>query len=235
MTIFGVPYQNPLDYTGPGQNVVPIKSFPRIPLTTDVKYRPGQLALLSKDPSTGTQGELYYLANFNSSGQAIWLKFSTGDDEVESFIPDSGTSPVVPNSSNQVTMTGSGGISVVGGTNTLTFTGSGAGFDWNNVTGTTQSLAASNAYIANNAGLVTFSLPATAALGDVYMIVGYGAGGWTVSQNAGQSIILGALTSTTGVGGSISSILASNCVTIACIVADTAFKVINSMGNITVV
>ena len=234
MTVFGVPYQNPLDYTGPGQNVIPLKSFPRIPLTTDVKYRPGQFALLSKNPSTGTEGDLYYLSNFNSSGQAIWSKFSTGEDEVESFIPDSGTSPVTPTASGQVTVTGTGGVSVVGGTNTLTFTGSGAGFDWNNVTGTTQAMVASNAYVANNAGLVTFTLPATAAFGDVFMVVGYGAGGWAIAQNALQSIAMGALTSTVGITGSIASTLASNVVSIVCIVANTTFKVIQSNGNITV-
>jgi len=40
---------------------------------------------------------------------------------IEEFLPDSGTSPVVPNGSGQVTMAGSGSTTTVGGLNTLTF------------------------------------------------------------------------------------------------------------------
>lgn len=40
---------------------------------------------------------------------------------IEEFIPDSGTSPVVPNGSGQVTMAGSGSTTTVGGLNSLTF------------------------------------------------------------------------------------------------------------------
>jgi hypothetical protein len=157
-----------------------------------------------------------------------------GSQTIE-FLPDSGTSPVDPDSNDQITITGSGGITVVGGTNLLTITGTGAGFTWNMVTTTSQALDASNAYVSNNVALVTFTLPATAAFGDVFLITGYGSGGWAVAQNALQSIQVGSLTSTVGITGSLASTLASNTITIVCLVANTIFKVIQSMGNITVV
>ena len=102
-------------------NLVPIKRFSREPTTSDKKYRVGQMALIGRDPSSGAQGDLWYLARFESNGDATWLKLDTPSGDTEKFIPDSGTSPVVPNASNEVIMTGSNGMRVVGGLNTLTF------------------------------------------------------------------------------------------------------------------
>lgn len=56
--------------------------------------------------------------HFNLSNGFVTL--SGGGPAIDSFIPDSGTSPVVPNASGQVTMSGSGSTTTVGGTNTLT-------------------------------------------------------------------------------------------------------------------
>lgn len=93
---------------------------------------------------------------------------------------------------------------------------------WTNVTGTTQALAVNQGYIANNAGTVTLTLPATAAQGTVIKIRGYGAGGWTVAQNASQQIILGAKgTTTSGTGGSVSSTNRYDQISLFCTVANT--------------
>src|SRR3990167_4317918 len=53
----------PNRYAGPQVNLVPIQVFPREPLSTDKKYPIGQVVILGKDPSSGTQGDLWYLAN----------------------------------------------------------------------------------------------------------------------------------------------------------------------------
>lgn len=73
------------------------------------------------------------------------------------------------------------------------------------VTGTTQTMANNSVYIANNASLVTFTLPATITSGARYCVVGLGAGGWRISQNAGQSIRIGESVTTAGTGGYIQS------------------------------
>ena len=113
MTIPGIPYQNPLKYTGPDLNVVPIIPFPRPPTVTDTKYRVGTMALIMRDPISGVQGSLYYLAKFNSSGQAIWELISTGVSPIgpiETITVDAhtspGTDPVEPDASASVIFTG---------------------------------------------------------------------------------------------------------------------------------
>lgn len=103
-------------------------------------------------------------------------------------------------------------------------------FAANTVTGTSQTLANQNSYISANAALTTFTLPATAAVGDTFLIIGKGAGFWTIAQNAGQSIHYNASTTTVGVGGSITSTQAYNTMTIQCTVANTEFTVISASG-----
>lgn len=105
----------------------------------------------------------------------------------------------------------------------------------NNVTGTSATLAAANLYVANNAGLVTLTLPASASVGDRIMIRGGGAGGWTIAQGSGQIIHLGSTASTTGAGGSVASSNRYDCVDLTCIVANTEFVCSGVQGNLTVV
>lgn len=52
---------------------------------------------------------------------ALWVKIGGTAGAVETFIPDAGTSPVVPNASNEVTLSGSTGIITTGSTNTITW------------------------------------------------------------------------------------------------------------------
>lgn len=82
------------------------------------------------------------------------------------------------------------------------------------VTGTSQTLAPNTVYIANNASLVTFTLPASGVSGVIYQVIGLGAGGWRIAQNASQVIKAAATTTTTGVGGSVSSTNQYDCMTI---------------------
>ena len=112
----------------------------------------------------------------------------------------------------------------------------GGGLSWSESTGTTQALAVGTGYITNNVAQVVCTLPDTAALGSVIRICGKGAGGWRISQNAGESIIWDEGTSTTGgVGGYLASSDDHDAVEILCTVADTTWTVISSKGNITVV
>ncbi len=118
---------------------------------------------------------------------------------------------------------------------TIAATGSGGGITWSEVTGTSQSAAVNSGYICNNAGLVTVTLPTTAAVGDVVRISGKGAGGWLVAQNASEIIHFGNVDTTTGVGGSLASTHRRDAVELVCVVADTEWNVLSSLGNITYV
>lgn len=106
---------------------------------------------------------------------------------------------------------------------------------WSEVTGTTQACAVNVGYILNNAALVTATLPATAAVGDVIRIVGKGAGMWKLAQNASQYIRFAGLTTTTGTSGYLQAENAYDCIEIMCTTANVGWIVISSMGNIVVV
>lgn len=110
----------------------------------------------------------------------------------------------------------------------------GGGITWNEITGTSQTASVDNGYIANNAGLVTVTIPTTAAVGSVVRVAGVGAGGWKIAQNASEIIHFGNLASTTGTGGYIASTNRYDAVELVCVVADTEWAVISSVGNITV-
>jgi len=113
---------------------------------------------------------------------------------------------------------------------------SSGGFTWNDVTGTSASMAIQNGYLADNAGLVTLTLPATAAQFSVIVVAGRGSGGWKIAQNANQKIIFGSQTSTIGITGSVASTNANDCVYLLATVggASTTWTILNAVGNITV-
>jgi len=106
---------------------------------------------------------------------------------------------------------------------------------WISVAGTSQPMITQRGYVNQNAGLTTFTLPASANFGDIIEIAGVGAGGWTIAQNAGQSMVVGSLTSTVGVGGSVSSTAATDTIRFLCVTANTTFKALDWAGNLTVV
>lgn len=123
-------------------------------------------------------------------------------------------------------LTAGSNVSITNGAGTITIAATGlAGFSWNEVTGTSQLMVANNGYIANNAALVTLTLPATAAVGSEIDIIGKGAGGWLIAQNAGQSIVLGSSTTTVGVGGSLASTNAKDSFYMVCTTANTQWTV----------
>lgn len=105
---------------------------------------------------------------------------------------------------------------------------------WAEVTGTTQVAGVNWGYITNNVGLVTVTLPSTCALGKRIAIIGKGAGGWKIAQNAGQTIHFLASNTTTGVTGYLASTQQYDCVEIICTTANTDFVVRTSTGNLTI-
>lgn len=109
------------------------------------------------------------------------------------------------------------------------------GYVWSEITGGTVNLAAWNAYLLNNASRVIGTLPASGAVGDQIRIAGKGAGGWRVAQNAGQTVHFGTQSSTTGTGGSISSVNSFDVIELVCITQNTDWLVLNSLGNLAVV
>lgn len=140
-----------------------------------------------------------------------------------------GANPVIAN------ITAGPGIVIANGPGTITISSAGAGFTWNEVLGVAQNMAVENGYITNNVGVVTLTLPAVAAVGDIVAVVGKGTGGWRIAQNAGQVIHLLGTDTTPGAGGSLSSTVRYDCAELICIAANTDFVVRTIMGNLVVV
>ena len=142
-----------------------------------------------------------------------------------------------PSAWASITSTG-GTITFTPGAATLNMETTAHATNW--TTATTNAVAALNnyGYVVKNAtpaNLTTFTLPATAAVGDTLIITGYTVGGWQIAQNAGQQIFFGSAATTIGVGGSLASTLAFDTVSLVCVTTDLEWNVISSVGNITVV
>ncbi|HLD90843.1 MAG TPA: hypothetical protein VI911_07525 [Patescibacteria group bacterium] len=103
------------------------------------------------------------------------------------------------------------------------------------VTDASVQLAINKTYVSNRGTLQTLTLPDTAAFGSVIKLVGKGAGGWLIAQNAAESIHFLGTTTTVGVGGSLASTTQYDCIEIMCTVANVEWTVSSVHGNITVV
>lgn len=160
-----------------------------------------------------------------TAGEPVWSGALTNGQII---IGNTGAQPSV------ATITGINGIDVINGAGTIQISGGGGGYNWTEVTGTTQAMAVNSGYVASNAALVTLTLPATAALGDTIIVQGKGTGGWRIAQNGGQIIHFNSSTSTLGVLGYIESTQRYNSVELLCITANNEWAVVMANGNLTV-
>lgn len=120
-----------------------------------------------------------------------------------------------------------------GASSPMTWT-TGSFFTWVEVTGTSQAMAVNTGYIANNAGLVTMTLPTTSAVGDTIIVHGKGAGGWTVTYTTSQLIHVGSSASTITTGN-IASSNQWDALTLTCMTANTIWAARGVQGNLTIV
>ena len=127
-----------------------------------------------------------------------------------------------------------GQIMETDGLGNITWVDATTGITWVEVTSTSQSASVNYGYVCNNAALVTVTLPTTAEFGDIIQIIGKGAGGWKLAQNASQTIHFGTENTTTGTGGYLESRNQYDCIEIKCITANTDFTVCASQGIIDV-
>lgn len=95
-------------------------------------------------------------------------------------------------------------------------------------------MVAFNGYLVDDGALITLTLPATATVGDQFVVMGVNTGLFSIAQNAGQSLRLGNVVTTTGVGGSLDSQAQGDSILITCTATDTEFMVsVLAGGNFT--
>jgi len=169
----------------------------------------------------------------DTSGSGNTVTVTAATDVATTYTADVGSAAPT---ANVLTVSGTAGISTSGAGSTLTISGSGGGVSWSEVTTTSQAMVADSGYLCNNAGLVTCTLPATAAQFTTLEVVGKGAGGWAIAQNAGQTIIWDESNATTvGVGGSLASTDDYDRVRLMCTVTDTTWTLMSGKGNCLIV
>jgi hypothetical protein len=127
----------------------------------------------------------------------FWLNNnSSGGSTIDTITGNTGGA-VGPDSSDNINLVGTGGVSVAGnpGTNTLTISASGGGITWTDEA-TSFSAAASNGYFVT--GNATAILPASPAQGDVCAFNCVAGITLTIRANTGQFIAASTATSSSG-------------------------------------
>lgn len=98
----------------------------------------------------------------------------------------------------------------------------------------TQIAQVNTEYTANNALVVSLTLPINASVGDTIRVNGKGAGGWRIDQqNAGHVIHVGPSSSTVGPTGSVGSATQYASITLRCITANDVWVAIATSGAVT--
>lgn len=155
----------------------------------------------------------------NNSAIAATAALSNG----ELLIGSTGSDPVPAH------LTPGNGIQTAEGAGTLSVSVIKGGFTPNSIAGASSPLLAQNSYIANDAAQTTFTLPATASVGETFLITG-GAGntgGIVIAQNGGQTIRQGANVTTTGATGTVTSPgNANSVIALMCVATNNDFVVL---------
>ncbi len=232
----GISPKNPTKYLGPNVAIVSIVTRNRAPTGADIRqgstgqyYPIGSFWIVSKNPTTGTEGDLWWLSKIVAN-VAFWLQVDESDESVLQIDTPNGNATPVAGIINFANGTGMD-ISATG--NTVTFNSTGMGMTWVDVTGITQAMVINTGYVADNSGQVTLTLPATCAFGKVIAVVGRGAGGWKIAQNSGQQIICGPNATTVGITGSVTSTNNRDAIFLLCTSANTEFTRTFFDGNLT--
>lgn len=167
-----------------------------------------------------------------SQGGRLGAGGSSGPTVPTQFTTDAGVA--VP-ALNNLNIVGAGGITTSGAGSTVTISGVGTGMTWN-VQSANTTLAVNNGYFAvSPGGALMFALPAASILGDMIIVTLDGATSFQITQAAGQQIRLGNVTTTAGVGGSLTTTQQGDTLTLVCKTANLAWSVISVEGNFTVV
>lgn len=150
--------------------------------------------------------------------------------------PSNGFIPI-GNGTNYISaaITPGNGISITNGSGSITISSTGAS-PWVDQTTSSVTMAVNTGYTSDaGASLVAFTLPATSAIGDWIEINGKGSGLFSIAQATGQQINFASNASTSGAGGSVSSILQFANIRLRCITANTIWTVVSSVTNFTIV
>lgn len=186
-------------------------------------------------PSSTTVSQLLYSSTANavsglatansaslvtsSTGVPVWSATMTNGQMI---MGSTGATPVAS------TLTAGPGVSITNGAGSVTITD----MPFSSIT-SSQTLAVSNGYFVTS-GALALLLPATSVVGDKIEIVVAGGTSFQVTQAAGQQIFVGASSTTTGTGGSITATGNGYAIRLVCSTANLIWYATSFIGNILV-
>lgn len=217
---------NPLGYLGVSSTTpANFKPYTRAPKTSDIHgYKIGDWWFYAKT--------LYQLMS-KEEGSAFWAVIYSQGLSGQILI-GSDTLGVKENPVQSYLTSTGGSIAFTFGKGTINAETTAVGSSWETITTTSHAMEMSKGYIPNNVGLVTLTLPTTAVVGSEIKLMGLGAGGFKIAQNASQTITHLDKASTVGVTGYVASTDKYDCFTLRCAETDTHFRMTGVEGNITV-
>lgn len=115
MVRLGIPGQNidGLAYADSRLATVPVIQAARQPTTSDKKFPMWCEWRVSKNPSTGTEGDFWKLVKFESNGDATWVKFGAGGGGGTVItLSDDTSTKVNPDVTGDIQLRGQNGIAV---------------------------------------------------------------------------------------------------------------------------
>lgn len=173
------------------------------------------------------------LGSFSTAGSAVLL--STGSSQPQWSAPMTNGQVIIGSTSGTPlasTLTAGAGITITNAAGSITIAATATGFTWTDVTSATQTLAANNGYLTDRGAGVTYTLPASGAIGDTIKIVGK-LGLATITPNANQQILSGAASGTVGATGTFVSNNVGDCVELVCTTsgASTVWRASNIRGT----
>lgn len=133
-------------------------------------------------------------------------------------------------SSGVLNILGTGSITTVASGNTVTISSTGS-FPTTLISANQTLLVNNDYFCVSPGGALSLALPSTSSVGDEIEVSLDGATSFSITQSAGQSIRMGNLITTTGVGGSLTSTQQGDTVRMKCKTANLAWNVLSSMGN----
>lgn len=151
------------------------------------------------------------------------LVSATALDDGELLIGSTGNDAVAANISAGT------GINITNGAGSITISTTVAPVSWSNINAS-GTLVVNTGVNCTGGAALSLALPATSAVGDIIRVVLDGSTSWTITQAANQQIRVGAVTTTLGVGGSVSSIAQGDFIEMVCKTANLVWTAVGYTG-----
>lgn len=137
------------------------------------------------------------------------------------------------NDPTAATLTAGTGVSITNAAGSITIASVGAGLSWSVITAD-QTAAINSGYICNKAGLLTLTMPSTAAVGSIIAAVNINTAAGTKFLSASPGQLNFGNVAATANTGSFASFALGDVLYLVCTVANTTWQAFAAQGNWTI-